>query len=72
MAACELCKKLDGQLSKAEPHPRLKMLGSNKHRSMGLARGVVEHYKCLDCGTKLSRDCDSQDSHAPWWITKEG
>ena len=66
MSACILCKAIIGQLSAELPHAQLSYIDEVKHKSMGLAIGKVEQYKCNECGSHLCRDLDIKDKFANW------
>jgi hypothetical protein len=74
MPMCDPCKELANQLKDAPAHDALVLTftSSLSKASMGMAKGDVLHYKCNNCGTKLSCDCDSRDPGAGWYVVKEG
>ena len=72
MSACILCKAIVGQLSAELPHEQLSYIDEVKHKSMGLAVGKVEQYKCNECGSILGRDLDKKDDYANWFLEIEG
>ena len=63
---CADCKPFKGASSKIEPHAKLKLLGKNKIKAMGMAKGYVERYRCTACLTSWLRDCDGKDVDACW------
>ena len=73
VAACNACNELANKGKEVEPHSSLVLNSSvNLGRlSMGQAKGMVNHYVCSVCGTRMSCDTDKHDKFAGWWISKE-
>lgn len=68
MPLCTLCAELRGAPGTTDPHPRLQYTTYEPHGAMGFGKGGVYRYECLDCGTHMSQDRDSQDPFATWGV----
>ena len=65
---CPACEYLKGKSARhTDPHPALEMTDSEKWSDLfkGPTSGVLEHYKCKECGAEWERDMDKKDN-AHW------